>query len=214
MAQQINLYTPSPSSERGRPSARDAVLALAIALLLAFAAWPVWHALAEPAVADVVPEALTRAQAELVQQRADLAREQAQQDSTLAALRRRQQAWASIHAELNQSTLGPAAGSEAGSYLGYLQALARQADGHLWITAFSVSADGQTLEIRGRTRDASSLPRYLSRLDQEAAFKGRRFAQLQMVTLSAKDAPAEQAPVSEFVLRSTPAKASSTGDAS
>lgn len=62
----------------------------------------------------------------------------------------------------------------------YLVALARQANGSVWITGFNVSEDGSALELEGRMLDASALPDYLRRLNAEARFRGRPFAQLSL----------------------------------
>jgi hypothetical protein len=58
----------------------------------------------------------------------------------------------------------------------YLRGLARQSVGGLWLTGFSASPDGSRMEIRGRTLDPALLPEYIRRLNAEPAFRGRRFA--------------------------------------
>jgi hypothetical protein len=62
----------------------------------------------------------------------------------------------------------------------YLVALARQANGRVWITGFTISEDGSALELDGRMLDASALPDYLRRLNAEPRFRGRPFAQLNL----------------------------------
>lgn len=62
----------------------------------------------------------------------------------------------------------------------YLVALARQANGAVWITGFTISEDGNALELDGRMLDASALPDYLRRLNAEPRFRGRPFAQLSL----------------------------------
>lgn len=88
----------------------------------------------------------------------------------------------------------------------FLLALARQSHPSLWITGFVVSADERTLEIRGRMLDASALPDYLRRLNAEALFKGRSFAQLDIRSPEppAGAGPSAATPYAEFVLRSLP----------
>lgn len=68
----------------------------------------------------------------------------------------------------------------ATGYTPYFGALSRQGQGTVWITGFSVAPDQGAIEIRGRMADAAALPGYLQRLNQEASFKGRRFARLQL----------------------------------
>ena len=76
-------------------------------------------------------------------------------------------------------------------YTPYFSALSRQSQAAVWITGFSVAGNSGAIEIQGRMTDAAQLPTYLQRLNQEAAFKGRQFARLQL-------APAEA--LTEFTL--------------
>lgn len=68
-------------------------------------------------------------------------------------------------------------------YSDYLVALARQSLPGLWITGLSLRGQGADLELSGRMIDPEQLPPYLGRLQQEAQFKGRRFAQVEMHSL-------------------------------
>ena len=103
-------------------------------------------------------------------------------------------------------------------YSDFLLALSRQAVAQLWLTSFSVGADGQALELGGRMADPGQLADYLRRLSAEPMFKGRDFAQLNLKTLGGADgatastgtdpAPASRVPVvTEFVLRTAPGAA-------
>lgn len=95
------------------------------------------------------------------------------------------------------------------------QGFARQDLDGVWLVGFVLGLDG--LEIRGRLLDSALLPRYIERLNGEAAFAGRRFAALEMkgvapapaaAPTSAGAAPGSPpmrtvtAPYTEFVLRS------------
>ena len=95
------------------------------------------------------------------------------------------------------------------SYAGYLLALSRQTQPGLWLTGFSVAPDGRALEISGRMTDPRQLPDSLKRLNTEALFKGREFAQLSLktVTPAAASDGASRSGYAEFALRA----ASSTG---
>ncbi|MEY4767049.1 MAG: hypothetical protein RI907_3722 [Pseudomonadota bacterium] len=73
---------------------------------------------------------------------------------------------------------------QSGRYSQYMSALARQAPGALWITGLTVSPSGQDLELRGRMMSPTLLPAYLSRLASEPQFKGRRFAQMEIVAVA------------------------------
>ena len=90
------------------------------------------------------------------------------------------------------------------SYAGYLLALSRQTQPGLWLTGFSVAPDGRALEISGRMTDPRQLPDYLRRLNGEALFKGREFAQLSLTTVTpaAASDSALRTGYTEFALRS------------
>ncbi len=114
----------------------------------------------------------------------------------LQRLRAQDAAQRRVHAALDAQ----AAGQKEG-YTAYLMALSRQAHPALWITGFGVGADGQSLELQGRMTDAAVLPDYLRRLNGEAQFKGRSFAQLSLKAADPRDA-AVPAGITEFTLRS------------
>jgi Fimbrial assembly protein (PilN) len=95
------------------------------------------------------------------------------------------------------------AGSTRG-YSEYFLALSRQTQGTLWLTGFTVAADGRALEIGGRMTEARQLPDYLRRLNGEPLFKGREFAQLSLKTVEPAAAVGGNASYAEFALRSTP----------
>lgn len=71
-------------------------------------------------------------------------------------------------------------GSPGTGYSAYLLALSRQTRPRLWLTGFSVSADGRDLTIAGRMSEPRELPEYLRRLNAEPLFRGREFAQLNL----------------------------------
>lgn len=69
-------------------------------------------------------------------------------------------------------------------YSDYLMALGRQTYPGVWITGLNVLGDGGDIVLTGRTINSSTLPNYLQKLGSEERFKGRRFAQLEMKSLS------------------------------
>lgn len=94
-------------------------------------------------------------------------------------------------------------------YSHFLMALARQAQTNLWITGFSVAADGETLELQGLMTDPQLLPGYLRHLNSEPLFKGRQFAQISLKSLAlhsavAGDSGRPDREVIEFSLRGKP----------
>lgn len=197
MVQQLNLLKGAGQDARDWPTASDALrwvglAALCFAVLgLALERWAIWQSgQTQPQARDeqAISTQLEAARRQLTQRRQALA-------SELSQLRTQ---------EATQLQLGTALqrimGADASpAYSAYFDALSRQADGSLWLTGFSVSADGDALEIRGRADQAVSLPVYLMRLRQEAVFQRRHFAQLQVGSVSAEGE--KQAAVNEFVLR-------------
>lgn len=102
------------------------------------------------------------------------------------------------------------------AYSGLLQGFSRQVVDGVWLTGFGFAP--KNIEIRGRLTDPALLPVYIDRLNDEAAFAGRRFAALDMKGVD----PVEEKPVApgtgpvkaaalprftEFVLRTEPEKA-------
>ena len=118
-------------------------------------------------------------------------------DAELRQLRQREAAERRLQAVL----AGGQAGRENG-HAAVLQALARQADPAVWITGLSLGQDGDTMELQGRMADAAALPTYLRRLQNEALFHGRQFAQLSLQRIEAgADGNLAGSAYTEFVLR-------------
>jgi cell division protein FtsB len=80
-----------------------------------------------------------------------------------------------VMAVLDSGQLGNTSGFSA-----FMFGFARQALSDMWLTGFAVSAGGEEIEIRGGLLDPAKLPGYVQRLSAEPAFKGRRFATLEM----------------------------------
>lgn len=179
MSQQINLY-----EERLRPSrewlnGRRLLLAAAIlfALLTLIGVRARFAAdRAEGELAGVRSEVAASQQqlAATAKTRAALqvsALRKAELDSARAQLASRQAAMAL----LDSGRLG-----NGGGFSALMTGFSHLAANDLWLTAFSVSAGGQEIEIRGRLLAAASLPAYVQRLGDEPAFAGRHFAALEM----------------------------------
>lgn len=98
------------------------------------------------------------------------------------------------------------AGASAGHGAAYFDALARQAQSALWLTGFSVSADGRQIELAGRMLNAAALPAYLRSLNDEPLFRGRPFAQLEIKGAGSGEAAPDSAGFVEFALRSQPGR--------
>jgi hypothetical protein len=74
---------------------------------------------------------------------------------------------------VNSDTIG-----YTGGYSEQLRALARQDVDGLWLTGFTLSANAEEVQIRGRTVDPELVPAYLHRLTAENAMQGMRFDSL------------------------------------
>ena len=110
-----------------------------------------------------------------------------------------------------RAALDSGAAGRTQGYAEYFMALSRQAQPSVWLTAFSVSADGAALELQGRMTDPHRLPDYLRHLNSEPLFKGRTFAQMNLKAVDAAASggatgnPGPASTVTEFALRAVPA---------
>lgn len=222
MAQQINLLSPAFQKPRDWLTLK-AVAAAALGtagLMVLLGAWLAWQLAAnaaggtagladgQAAGAGSADGGLQQAQAQVAELKARLAERRRAMADDMRRVREVEQAIARV-----QQALRPGGGSEAGDaaaggrsdddapYSDYFEALAHQAHGSLWITGFSVSADGRQLELRGQALDVAVLPDYLSRLNAEPLFKGRRFDHLSLGRTPAEGAEGQAPASTEFVLR-------------
>jgi hypothetical protein len=95
---------------------------------------------------------------------------------------------------VNSDTIG-----YTGGYSEQLRALARQDVDGLWLTGFTLSANAEEIQIRGRTVDPELVPAYLHRLTAENAMQGMRFDSLAISApappVAVKAVSAAEAPV-------------------
>lgn len=194
MSQQINLYNPALLKRREWLSAPN-VAAGAAVLLVVMAAWTAlarYQASRLEAQAAPVTLRLKAAQEEMAALTKALAERQsdprieAELKKTSELLQGRQKVL-----EVLSRGLGPG----AVGFAEYLPGFARQTPRAIWLTAFTVAADGSAMEIRGRTTDPALLPDYIQRLSSEKAFKGRAFAALELSAGSAEPAAGTAAAV-------------------
>jgi MSHA biogenesis protein MshI len=88
-------------------------------------------------------------------------------------------------------------------YSDFLMALGRQTHPGVWITGLVLHGDGRDLVLMGRTNNSGALPAYLQQLAQEERFKGRRFAQLDVMDMGQDVSLGKSASsVLQFTLRS------------
>jgi hypothetical protein len=189
LSQQINLY-----EERLRPrfepvTGRNVGIALGVVLVAIVALGMLARSAAERSTAELggLQSELKATQETLGALTRTLAERrispglQAQVDGAKALLASR----GAVMALLDSGQLGNSSG-----FSDLMSGFARQASGDLWLTGFSVGRGGQEIEIRGRLFDPARLPLYVQRLAGEPAFKGRRFAALDMLGVD----PAESKP--------------------
>ena len=107
-------------------------------------------------------------------------------------------------------TLVNATSHASEGYSEYLMALGRQAQPSVWVTGLEVRDNGRQLMLSGRMTDAGFLPGYLGRLENEAQFKGRRFNQVEIGSVTSEMAADQR--LSSFSLSTQESsRASSSG---
>lgn len=105
--------------------------------------------------------------------------------------------------ERRRPLLEQAKALQSGNLSGFspvLAALARQAEGGLWLRRIELAEAGRKLTLEGSAKSAELLPGYLQRLSAEEVFAGRVFSQLQ---LSGLESGGEQV---DFILGDIPKK--------
>lgn len=101
---------------------------------------------------------------------------------------------------LNLVAQGDIAGGNA--YSGLLQGFSRQVLDGVWLVGFGFA--DKDIEIRGRLLDAGLLPAYISKLNAEPVFAGRRFSALDMLGVDPSDATAQAATPAAPTVRPSP----------
>lgn len=219
MSQQINLLLPELRPRRDW-LAFPAVAAASLAVIVGIAGMAVWG---RQQAADLAVQQ-TRGEAELAELRQRIqalgqalaARHpdpalQAEVERLSEGVRQRQEALAAVESGRIGSRQGQS---------GVLRGFARQTMEGVWLTGVALA--GSDVEIRGRLTDSALLPHYISRLNGDGMFQGRRFAALDMREASvtppqqAGSAPAANATpgaapqagrqFTEFVLHGKPPK--------
>jgi hypothetical protein len=181
MSRYINLYDAALSRQRPWLTAANLVLATG-ALALALLAWGAWLHTQVGALSTEAADLASRTQS---------AREQSVALASELARRKPDPKLEQELVVLDEllgvrqgilSELGQGLASASGGYAEYLRGMARQSVAGLWLTGFTVTAGGSGMEIRGRTLDPALLPEYIRRLNGEKAFRGHRFAALDVAT--------------------------------
>jgi Tfp pilus assembly protein PilN len=179
VSQQINLINVNPRKREGSFSVRNMLQALGGILLCIMLVY-VYVAYRSSEMAGQVEaiknKQLTEQQrlagltAEYLKQRAGLTLDQELNKVTAEATAQRE-----IINALKSGVIGNTMG-----YSKYMQAFARQVVNGLWLTGFSVEADGVQMSISGGALSPELVPGYILRLNNENIMRGKTFASLQM----------------------------------
>jgi hypothetical protein len=196
MTQYINLY--DPALRRESPIVSSGQLAVALAVVAVVSA--AWATLLGGQVRAMAQEA-DSLEAQLVAQRAQLAEvgkalAERKPDVALAAELAAAEATLAVRREVIGVLEGGGIGNKTG-FSEYLRAFSRQTMQGLWLTGFEISGGGTEMAIHGRTLEAALLPRYIRRLNDEAAFRGRSFAALMMEAAKNEPSPPNPKAVTE-----------------
>jgi hypothetical protein len=103
------------------------------------------------------------------------------------------------HAQLGdmRTALEQAADASAAGFSEFMRAFARQTMPGVWLTGFSVEADGAEMRIDGRAQHPDLVPAYIARLNSEPLLQGRRFAHFAVRQSTGEAAPVAAAAPSQ-----------------
>jgi hypothetical protein len=190
MSQEINLLNPALRRKRDWLSF-DVVAPTALITLLAVGALSAYAGMQAASAQRVstdlstqlaaVQEELQLAKSSLAGRKNDPAIEQESQSLASAVRQRR---------EVLRLAEGSASNG-SGGVAEIMRGFSRQSVEGVWLTGFTVGPGN--FEIRGRLIEPSLLPAYIRRLNSEQAFRGRRFAALDMRAASEEMSPASTA---------------------
>ncbi len=216
MAQQLNLINPDLRKKRDLLTAIPLLIASGILLAVLLGAFSVAFQQAnavqkEADKRDAEVKALQAQVQELAKQVAEnkpsprLA-EELEHARTLLDLREE------IIAILEGGVFG-----KNGGFSEFMRGFARQVPRDLWLTGFSLHSSDESIEIRGSMLKPVSLPDFIHRLGNEAAFQGVGFSSLTMdrpvkvadpkqpePAASSDDQKSKMAPFVDFVMKSKP----------
>lgn len=176
MSRQINLYNPELRSVREFFCGRTLVIGVAAVCALSVGAYSFFTYQAtgrgdrlgalDLQLGQLREESSALASEIERRQRSAELEQQLQQLEALAAAREQ------VAASLAQDAGGP-----AGGFSEYMRAFARQSLSGVWLTGFSIGADGGEMTITGRALNPDLVPAYIALLHREPLLQGRKFAQ-------------------------------------
>ena len=179
MSQEINLYESRLRPRREWVTARNLGVCLVIVLaVIAGTAVTASRSAARQAEAAAALQAQVKDMQEKLTAAAKVVAERrvspalaGEVEQTRSLVAERMEAMRLLEADSRENVPG---------FSGVMAGFARLTRNDLWLTSFRLGRGGQEIEIRGRTLDASGIPRYVQNLGAEDAFRGRRFAALDL----------------------------------
>lgn len=176
MSRQINLYNPALRSVREFFCGRTLVIGTAVVFALSVGAYSffTYQAIGHGNQVRVLDIRIEKQRNESTALSAEVAgrRKSADLEQQLQQL----EAQAGAREQLAIS-LARDAGGPSGGFSEYMRAFARQTMSGVWLTGFSIGADGVELTISGRALNPDLVPTYIGRLNKEPLLQGRQFAQ-------------------------------------
>jgi Tfp pilus assembly protein PilN len=185
---QINLYNPQLRSEKELFTFRTLMIGIAGAFALATLGYA-WYGYQTVSLGrqsrelDARLQTLRNETVSLSKEIAERGRD-AQQEKRLQLLEAQHALLEDMRAALEQSP-----GASGAGFSEYMRAFARQAMPGVWLTGFSVAAEGAEMRIEGRAQNPDLVPAYIARLNSESLLQGRRFAQF-----AVRQSPVEATP--------------------
>ncbi len=201
MSQQLNLYDPALKPEQDWLSLGNVVLAMVLVLVtvLVLGSWGQYAKRQALARLNQQETQLKEAQAQLLElaalqarRRPDPALEKQVADRKLLLKQKNE-----VLALVKDGAVGEVEGFAAD-----MEALARRVPEGLWLQGFDLRAGGHAMVLQGGLISEPLLPLLVQGLNQEARFKGRRFAALQVTQVAPLAAPTQGEDKRSFLERS------------
>jgi len=191
VSQQINLYSPLFRKRKKLFTSRAMLQALVI-VLMGLGAFYGYARYQVVALKEQVAESDRQLKAGLERVKAIPAAATPGDEKILDA--RIAELGAQLHA--NEQLISQVAASHAGAnYVAPLRALARHRLEGVWLTAVTLTGESGELSLVGKALRAELVPRYIDRLAQDPALRGRRFSTLSVE----RDGAAKSSPDAEAI---------------
>jgi FtsZ-binding cell division protein ZapB len=176
MSRQINLYNPGLRSVREFFCGRTLVIGALAVIALSIVAYSffTYQAIGYGNQVRALDIRIEKLRSESATLSAEVAGRH--KSAELEQQQQRLEAQAGAREQLAAS-LARDAGGPSGGFSEYMRAFARQTLSGVWLTGFTIGADGGELTISGRALNPDLVPAYIARLNKEPLLQGRKFAQ-------------------------------------